>query len=64
MKADAVIPEFVHTEISGSLLARKVILEVRNVSKEFPGAKTMNTVSFRVIEGVVHNLIGHNGYIF
>lgn len=50
-------------EISSSP-AQEVILEVENVSKEFPGVKTMNTISFRLVEGVIYYLVGENGYIF
>ncbi len=37
------------------------ILEMRNITKEFPGVKALNNVSFRVAEGEVHCLVGENG---
>ena len=40
---------------------QKVILEVRNISKEFPGVKALNNVSMDFREGEVHAIIGENG---
>jgi ribose transport system ATP-binding protein len=37
------------------------ILEVKDVSKSFPGVKALNQVSFRVKKGEVHALVGENG---
>lgn len=37
------------------------ILEMRNITKEFPGVKAMNNVSFQVAEGEIHCLVGENG---
>src|ERR1043165_54068 len=37
------------------------ILEMRNITKEFPGVKALNNVSFRVAEGEIHCLVGENG---
>jgi ABC-type sugar transport system ATPase subunit len=37
------------------------ILEVKNLSKDFPGVKALNRVSFGVIKGEVHAVIGENG---
>jgi putative multiple sugar transport system ATP-binding protein len=34
---------------------------MKNISKEFPGVKALNNVSFRVAEGEVHCLVGENG---
>ena len=30
------------------------ILEMKNITKEFPGVKALNNVSFRVAEGEIH----------
>lgn len=37
------------------------ILEMRNITKEFPGVKALNNVSFRVKQGEIHGLVGENG---
>ncbi len=37
------------------------ILEMRNITKEFPGVKALNNVSFRVAKGEIHCLVGENG---
>jgi len=39
----------------------KIILEMRNITKEFPGVKALDNVSFRVKEGEIHCLVGENG---
>ncbi len=37
------------------------ILEMRNITKEFPGVKALSNVSFSVAEGEIHCLVGENG---
>mgnify|MGYP000238804253 CR=1 FL=1 len=37
------------------------ILEMKNITKEFPGVKALDNVSFSVQEGVIHCLVGENG---
>lgn len=37
------------------------ILEMQNITKEFPGVKALNNVSFRVKAGEIHCLVGENG---
>jgi putative multiple sugar transport system ATP-binding protein len=37
------------------------LLEMRNISKEFPGVKALDNVSFRVRAGEIHCLVGENG---
>jgi len=39
----------------------KYILEMKNISKEFPGVKALDKVDFRVKEGKVMALLGENG---
>jgi putative multiple sugar transport system ATP-binding protein len=39
----------------------KTILEMRNITKTFPGVKALNDVSFKVSEGEIHCLVGENG---
>jgi putative multiple sugar transport system ATP-binding protein len=37
------------------------ILEMKNITKEFPGVKALNNVSFQVKKGEIHCLVGENG---
>jgi putative multiple sugar transport system ATP-binding protein len=37
------------------------ILEMKNITKEFPGVKALDDVSFRVAQGEIHCLVGENG---
>lgn len=36
-------------------------LEFKNISKEFPGVKALDSVSFGVAKGSIHGLVGENG---
>ena len=38
-----------------------VILEMRNITKTFPGVKALNNVTFSVKQGEIHALVGENG---
>ncbi len=38
-----------------------IILEMRNITKTFPGVKALDNVSFKVSEGEIHALVGENG---
>lgn len=38
-----------------------VILEMRNITKTFPGVKALDNVSFSVKSGEIHALVGENG---
>ena len=37
------------------------ILEMRSITKEFPGVKALDQVSFQVKRGEIHALVGENG---
>jgi putative multiple sugar transport system ATP-binding protein len=37
------------------------ILEMKNISKEFPGVKALKNVNFQVAQGEIHCLVGENG---
>ena len=40
---------------------KEVILDIRGLTKEFPGVKALDNVSFQVRRGSVHALMGENG---
>lgn len=37
------------------------LLEMRSITKEFPGVRALDEVSFQVCEGEIHGLVGENG---
>ncbi|RMD74515.1 MAG: ATP-binding cassette domain-containing protein, partial [Chloroflexi bacterium] len=37
------------------------ILEMRHITKEFPGVRALDNVAFRVKRGEIHCLVGENG---
>ena len=37
------------------------ILEIENLSKEFPGVKALDNVSLKVRKGAIHSICGENG---
>ncbi len=37
------------------------LLEMKNITKEFPGVKALDNVSFQVAQGEIHCLVGENG---
>ena len=38
-----------------------IILEMKNITKEYPGVKALNNVNFKVERGEIHALVGENG---
>lgn len=38
-----------------------IILEMKNIVKEYPGVKALNNVNFKVERGKIHALVGENG---
>ncbi len=38
-----------------------IILEMKNIVKEYPGVKALNNVNFKVERGEIHALVGENG---
>jgi len=42
-------------------LSEKILLEMKNITKEFPGVKALDDVNFKVKEGSIHALVGENG---
>lgn len=43
------------------MLQNEYILEMTNISKEFPGVKALDNVTLKVKKGTVHALVGENG---
>ena len=39
----------------------KPLLEMRSITKTFPGVKALNAVNLTVMEGEIHALVGENG---
>ncbi|MCR5324552.1 MAG: sugar ABC transporter ATP-binding protein [Lachnospiraceae bacterium] len=39
----------------------KILLEMRNITKTFPGVKALSNVNLKVEEGEIHALVGENG---
>lgn len=52
---------FVKKHIEGILSVDNNILELKNISKSFPGVKALEKVSFKVKKGTVHAIVGENG---
>ena len=42
-------------------MSNEVLLEMKNISKSFPGVKALDGVSLTVRRGTVHALMGENG---
>ena len=38
-----------------------IILEMKDIVKEYPGVKALNHVNFKVERGEIHALVGENG---
>lgn len=42
-------------------MSKDFILEMRNITKEFPGVKALDNVNLEVNKGEIHSLVGENG---
>src|SRR5659263_731091 len=38
-----------------------IILEMKNITKTFPGVKALDNVNLKVKQGEIHSLVGENG---
>ena len=47
--------------MDGSMNTNKYVLELSNISKEFPGVKALDNVNFNLKPATVHALMGENG---
>ena len=39
----------------------KILLEMKNITKTFPGVKALDNVNLQAEEGEIHALVGENG---
>jgi len=42
-------------------MSKKITIEMRNISIEFPGVKALSNVNFKAVSGVIHAIVGANG---
>ena len=42
-------------------MASNLILEMKNITKDFPGIRALDNISFSARPGEVHALVGENG---
>ena len=42
-------------------MAEKILLEMKNICKQFPGVRALDNVSLKLAAGKVHALMGENG---
>jgi putative multiple sugar transport system ATP-binding protein len=45
----------------GGVLLATILLEMKNITKRFPGVKALDNVNLQVEEGEIHALVGENG---
>ncbi len=45
----------------GGIQLAKILLEMKNITKTFPGVKALDNVNLQVEEGEIHALVGENG---
>ncbi len=50
-----------HSVIGGIFIKPDTILELKNVTKLFPGVIALNNVSYSIQRGTVHGIVGENG---
>lgn len=50
-----------HGEGVNTLVKEKAVLEMKNITKTFPGVRALSDVDFTLCEGEIHALMGENG---
>lgn len=48
-------------QVRGGVLVAAILLEMKNITKRFPGVKALDNVNLQVEEGEIHALVGENG---
>lgn len=48
-------------KLIGGIDLAKILLEMKNITKTFPGVKALDNVNLQVEEGEIHALVGENG---
>ena len=43
-------------------MSEKILLEMKNITKVFPGVKALDDVNLKVKEGSIHALVGENAF--
>ncbi len=63
MKYSTLVPRFFSKKFEGvnTLVKDKVVLEMKNIHKSFPGVRALQGVNFTLCEGEIHALMGENG---
>ncbi len=52
---------YVWITLEGGVSLAKILLEMKNIIKRFPGVKALDNVNLQVEEGEIHALVGENG---
>ena len=42
-------------------MEKKAVVELKDISKSFPGVRALDHVNLKIYEGTVHALLGENG---
>src|SRR6266704_1907317 len=54
--------KYLHSNCSRRIMNdQKTLLQIDGVTKIFPGVRALDNVTFSVVEGEVHGLVGENG---
>ena len=54
------MPACINSGKGGKFKLAKILLEMKNITKTFPGVKALDNVNLQVEEGEIHALVGEN----